>query len=444
MKSEFIGQVKNAGIVGAGGAGFPTHVKLNLGPEILIANCAECEPLLECDKVLLRRHPELVAAGLAESVEELGAARGVFAVKRKNADIVGKLKKAIGANKKLSVFQLDDYYPAGDEQQVVYEVTGRHVPPGGLPVQVGALVLNAATLRAVAQRRERPMISRYVTVCGEVERPGTYETPVGTPVRDLIDLCGGATCCDYRVIIGGPAMGRLTENPDGEYVAKTTGGVVVLPADSVVVSRKSPDFDHQAKIAKSACCQCNYCTLICPRNQLGLGVHPNVIMQAVNLSDSQVLERGGHALGCCDCGLCTFVGCSMGLAPGRFTFSVRQALLKKGVKPDTSKPVVPDPMREFQKMPSERLIARMGLTKYSGVHADYRGEIAPRRVRVLLRQHVGKACAPAVRKGDAVRAGDLVGALGEGDLGAPVHASISGTVTAACGEYVEIAGGGRA
>lgn len=438
MKEEILKKIECAGVVGAGGAGFPTHVKLTCSPLTVIANCAECEPLIRSDKYLMEDYAKEIIEGMEAALQCTGAKRGVLAVKHKNKKAVEELEKAVSGKESLSIHLLDHYYPAGDEQQIIYEVTGQVVPVGELPIKVGCVVLNAQTLFHVSQAvKGIPVTRRNVTIAGEVKEPMTTEVPVGAPVSYLLELAGGVTVQNYVVILGGPLMGRVADDPEQEFVTKTTNGIIVLPAHHPLVSRKTDDFNHQLKIAKSACCQCNYCTLVCPRSNLGLGVQPHKIMQALTLHNASVLADGQAALGCCNCGLCTYVGCNMNLSPNRFIAEVRAQLLAKKVK-SSQKPGNVNPFRNESKVPGKRMIQRMGLTPYDTDIRHIDTIQPPKAVRILLRQHIGAPCIPVVREGDIVRAGQCVGEVPEKALGAPVHASIHGRVASVSTDYVDI------
>lgn len=433
-----LNRLKQAGVVGAGGAGFPTHVKLNCNPDTVIANCAECEPLIKSDKYLMEQRAQEIVDGLCKVVEAVGAKQGVLAVKHKNKTAVAELEKAVQGKKTISVHLLENYYPAGDEQQIIYEVTGRVIPVGEIPIRAGCVVMNAQTLYHISQAiKGIPVTARMVTVAGAVKEPLTIQVPIGTPVAKLIEHAGGSISPDSVVIIGGPLMGRVAKDVLTEYVTKTTNGIIVLPSDNILVEKKTDSLSHQLKLAKSACCQCNYCTLICPRSNLGLGVQPHKIMQALTLNNSEILEGGQAALGCCNCGLCTYVGCNMGLTPSRFVAEVRQQLLAKKVK-SSQVPGTVNRFRNESKAPSKRVMQRMDILKYD-VNVPYKGELRNSEVvRILMKQHIGAPCIPLVRAGDMVMTGQCVGQIPEGALGAAVHASIDGKITEVTAEYIEI------
>ena len=202
MKEQLLKKIEDAGVAGAGGAGFPTHVKLKCTPDTVIANCAECEPLIKSDKYLMEQNPEEIIEGMEAVLACTGAARGVLAVKHKNNKAVSRLKEAIAGKERLSIYLLDNYYPAGDEQQIIYEVTGRVVPVGEIPIKVGCVVVNAQTLFHISQAvKGIPVTRRMVTIAGEVKEPMAAEVPIGTPVPYLLKLAGGVLVSDYTVIL---------------------------------------------------------------------------------------------------------------------------------------------------------------------------------------------------------------------------------------------------
>ena len=186
-------QIRDAGVVGAGGAGFPTHIKAGGKAEIVLANGAECEPLLRVDRLMMQHYPQQVVRGLKAIMESTGAGNGVICLKKKYHDAIDVLEQAISGEPKIRLFTMESYYPAGDEQQMVYEVTGKVVPTGGIPLDVGAVVCNVSTLINIANAMDgQPVIDKVVTVGGEVKRPVTLKVPIGTPIKLLVGSGTGA------------------------------------------------------------------------------------------------------------------------------------------------------------------------------------------------------------------------------------------------------------
>lgn len=429
--------IKDAGVIGAGGAGFPAHIKLGCVAETVICNGAECEPLLRSDRLLMEREAGRVVAGLKTAMEAAGAKRGVIAIKKKYERAVEALKRELHGDN-IELLLMNSFYPAGDEQQIVYEATGKVVPTGGLPLDVGVVVQNAATLAQIADALEgKAVTERYVTVNGEVSRPAVFIVPIGTPVGKLIEAAGGpADMADHAVVIGGPAMGRITDDP-GEPVSKTTGGILVFPKGHPLILKKSGNIEQDLKLARSVCCQCNFCTQMCPRNALGLRVEPHKVMRAMALGAKGIGYANG-IFSCCDCGICTFYACNFSLAPSRMMQRVKQELIKAGVKPQKNIPYPVSGGIDNIKVPTGRLEARLGISKYDKDLPLMEETLKVSKVILPLRMHIGAPAKPIVRSGERVERGRLVAEAAEG-VSAGVHSSIAGTARVT-DSYIEIEG----
>lgn len=422
--------VQDAGVVGAGGAGFPTHVKLQAKADLVIANGAECEPLLYVDQTLMQEEAPRIIRGLEAAMEATGAKRGVIATKSHYHDAVEALGKAIAGKDRLSLFLMDSYYPAGDEKSLIYEVTGEVVRSAKLPADYGCVVCNTGTLCNIADALDgRPVTDKYVTVCGDVPSPATLLAPLGTSIRLMLAAAGFAKDeAGYRVIEGGPLMGRVKTSWD-DPIAKTTGGLVVLPKDHYLVTHHEMPVARQVKIAMAVCCQCNMCTVMCPRNALGLHVEPHKAMRAIANGNPGLMGDVNGVLACCSCNLCSFYACNFGLTPGTVMTDIKNGLIRSGVKPQTETEVQPDRSLETKRIPISRLIARMGLSKYDLPAHFNPTPLQPKQVFLLLKQHVGQPAKALVQAGQKVEKGQLIARMPQGTLGASLHASVSGTVT---------------
>ena len=425
-------QIASAGVVGAGGAGFPTHVKLSAKADTVLINAAECEPLLHKDKEVLRRHGEGVLAGLGAAMRLVGAARGIVGIKNKYTDVIAKLRPMLGPG--MDIAALGDAYPAGDEFIMVHEVLGRVIPPGGLPPDVGAVVLNVETALNVALAGDRPVTHTYLTVGGAVANPVTLCAPVGTPMSQCVAAAGGPTCGPANYIVGGVMMGYIEDNHDA-VVDKTTGGIIVLPDDHVVVRRRRQDWKQIVRIGRSACDQCSFCTELCPRWLLGHPIEPHRAMRSLAFNLVGEADVRGTSF-CCECNLCSLYSCPEDLDPKNVCSQNKRRIAAQGKRwqgppfdPRRSELHLPN-----RKAPTHRLMQKLGLTGFVNVGPMVDEPLAPRRVGIKLKQHVGAPCEPAVAVGAHLRVGDVVGRVPVKDskpaLGAPVHASIDGTVTA--------------
>lgn len=436
---SYLQMITDAGVVGAGGAGFPTHLKINTTSEVVIANGAECEPLLRVDRQIMEVYPEKVLEGLRVVMKVSNAKRGVICLKEKYHKAVDRLNEALVNFKNIEIFLVGNYYPAGDEQQLIYEVTGKVIPVGGLPIDAGIIVNNVSTLVNIADAVNSTSVThKLVTVTGEVMNPVTLNVPIGMSVRKLVQIAGGPESSNgYTMILGGPAMGKIEENWDAP-VTKTLGGVIILPSEHPLIAKKNSSSEKDYKLAKSVCCQCNYCTQLCPRSALGLGVKPHKVMRAIGYGEAAAIGDINTVFPCCDCGLCTYYACSMGLSPSKMVVMMKSSLIKNGLKPKKVIPEEVSPSREYTKVPTYRFLERLGLNKYDVEAPVVIDEVAADQVRILLKQHIGVAAVPVVKEGDSVEKGGLIGMIEEGKVGANVHSSITGIIAKVTAEFIEI------
>lgn len=423
-------QIRDAGVIGAGGAGFPTHVKAGSSVEYVLGNGAECEPLLHKDSQLMERHAAEIVEGLRLMAEATGATRGVFGIKAKNAAAIRAVEGAAG-DTGFAVHKLGDYYPAGDEYELVHALTGRLIPPLGIPLQVGCVVDNVETLYNVSRAAQgEPVVDKFVSVAGAVANPGEYVCPVGTLLRDLLAAAGGTTTPDYALFLGGLMMGKLSLDSD-DCVTKRLTGIIVLPRDHRLVYRLERPERDQHRIGKSACDQCSYCTEFCPRYLLGYDVQPHRVMRSLGFTRLGQAVWDQSAVLCCECGLCTLYSCPEELYPREACQKAKADLKAAGVEFRGQRRVREHPLHDGRRVPVAGLMQRLGVTGYN-VPAVFHGEVPVEsgQVRLRLDSHVGAPAQPVVAAGDAVRRGQVVAEIPEGALGARVHASIDGVVTA--------------
>ncbi len=424
--------VFDKGVVGAGGAGFPTHVKMRAEAEVFILNAAECEPLLHKDKELLMHHTDEVLAGIQFARAMTRARRCVIGIKEKYYEVISKLERVVPEG--IEVAHLRDTYPAGDEFLLVYDVTKRVIPPGGLPLHVGCIVNNVETMFNLG--KEGPVTHKFLTVTGAVAQPCTLEVPIGTPVGEVIEAAGGSTVREFGVLLNGVMMGKLCTDLTTP-VTKTTGGVYVLPEHHPLLRRYRMDYPTINRIGRSACDQCSFCTEMCPRYLLGHPIEPHKAMRALGFT----LESASLIVGttyCCECNICTMIACPEDLDPRNVCIQDKALVKEKGLKwLGDPLSVRPHPMYEARRTPTKRLITKLGLHGFPNEGALRPKPLETGRVRIPLKQHVGAAALPIVEVGTKVRCGDLIAMPPRDQLGAPIHASIHGTVTA-IGDSIEI------
>ena len=442
MRADIVDKVRAAGVVGAGGAGFPTHVKLQFEVKMVLGNGASCEPLLAGDPYLMTHEAGPVLDGLLTVMDCTDSAAGTICLKSKHTNALTALRKKAAENGyagRIKVFELEDFYPAGDEFILVNEVLGKTVPEGGIPLNVLAVVSNVESLLNIARAMaDIPVTDRYLTVCGEVNEPVIFKVPIGAPADAVIQLSGGPKISDFRIVMGGPMMGRVLASAS-EPITKTTSGIIVLPTNHNVIRDKCRSLDQMRFIAKSACTQCSRCTDLCPRYLIGHALEPHRIMRHLAYNPGMTGEVLEDALICSECGVCEKFACPMMLSPREINAAVKQKLLKEGVKREAKRETYQVSLfNDTRKIPIKRLMERLEVTKYDTHPPFYGDEIQVKRVSIPLQQHIGKSAEPVVRAGDRVSKGDLIGEIPTGALGARIHASIDGVVESV-GDHVVIA-----
>jgi Na+-translocating ferredoxin:NAD+ oxidoreductase RnfC subunit len=424
---NLVEQVRQAGVVGAGGGGFPTHVKLAARADTVIANGAECEPLLHKDAVVMEHQAARIVQGMQLAMEAVGARTGIVGIKAKNAHAVEAVQAACKGTS-VRVHLLGDYYPAGDEFDLVYETTGRLIPPTGIPIRVGAIVCNVETFTNIAAAAEgQPVTHKTLTIGGAVRTPRTLTVPLGTSLRECLAAAGGPTVADPVLCIGGLMMGETTVDLD-RPVIKTTTGAVVLPRDHHIIERKLKPPAIQNAIGKSACDQCRYCTEYCPRFLLGYAVEPHQVMRSLAFTATGAAQWNQWAALCCSCGLCTLYACPEELYPKEACDQSKAEMKKASLKWTGATTVRPHPMRDGRRVPIKTLMKKLCILPYDHSAPLQEDVLAPQRIVLLLKQGAGSPNQALVKTGDEVSAGQPLGAIPEKVLGAVIHAPFAARV----------------
>ncbi len=428
--------LRENGIVGAGGAGFPTYGKLNDAADTILLNCAECEPLLKLHRQVLKEHAQEIMKAFHLVAETLGA-QAIIGIKSEYKSTIDALNVYIDEYPEMSIHKLPGAYPMGDEVVLIYEATGRQVRPGGLPIEQGVAVFNVETMyniyRAVFEGH--PVDDKYVSVVGEVEHPVTVRVPIGTQISQVVAMAGAITTKNPVYLLGGPMMGGF----GNEYqpVTKTTNAVIVLPADHSLVHKKQPNIKNALARAASSCCQCRTCTDLCPRHALGHPIQPHLFMRAAANRDTQDLEPFINTMFCSSCGLCELYSCPQGLSPRSIMAQYKAGLRKEGIRPPKVEAASVNESREYRRAPEERLIARLGLINYDKEAPLNDSLQSVAKVRINVSQHIGAPAQAAVKKGDKVEAGQVIASAADG-LSVNIHASITGQVSDVTDKYIEI------
>ena len=430
-------KIFNAGVVGSGGAGFPSHIKAGSKTEFVLANGAECEPLIHKDYELMVNFPGEIVTGMELVIESTSAKKGYFGIKSKNANAIEAIRNQLSGSR-IEITELGDFYPSGDEYELVYAATKRLIPPAGIPLDVGCVVNNVETFYNVAKASEgKPVTEKFVCVAGAVNNPSSFFAPVGISFKEIIEHAGGSLVKNPGVFIGGIMMGNLTFDLD-DVVTKTTTGLIILPADHYLIKRKNQPPQNWHRIGKSACDQCSYCTEFCPRYLLGYEVQPHKVMRSLGFTKTGANVWNQMAELCCSCGLCTLYACPEDLYPKEACDKAKSEMRVEGIKFVQTKPVKVHPIKEGRRVPLKQLIKRLNVQDYNAEAPFNKNIPDTSSVKILLKQHIGETAVPIVKIGDKVTKGTLIGQTPDGKLGANVHASISGMVSQVTKEYIRI------
>jgi len=294
--------VREAGIVGMGGAGFPTRVKIEPNPrlpkETLIINGCECEPYITCDYRIMLELTDKIIAGVKLARRASGCSRTIIAVEDNKPEAIEAMNQALKRFKNsegIKVVPVKTKYPQGGERQLIKAVLKKNVPTGGIPPMIGVVVLNVATVAAVAEAviSNLPLTHRIVTVTGEaIAKPGNYNFPIGMSVENIIEFCGGVTQKSAKVVLGGPMMGIAIADLKTP-ITKTTNAVTVLTKEQIGRAK----FERR----QTACIRCGRCLQVCPEN-----LNPTKIAHAVKYNLLDAAEKY-YMNACIECGCCSYV-----------------------------------------------------------------------------------------------------------------------------------------
>lgn len=303
---------------------------------------------------------------------------------------------------------------------------------------VGCVVVNSETsLNIYNAAQGKAVTEKYITVTGDVPNPLTVCVPIGTPIIDVLRLCGINDFSNYAVIDGGPMMGPIMQDLNG-YVTKKNKGFVILEKNHFLIKKKSVTMDQAKKVNKATCEQCRMCTDLCPRFLLGHNVAPHKMMVAQNYHQTD-LENQKIAQLCCQCNLCELFSCPAGLHPKMANLYFKGLLAQENLryKPEKNE-FEARSMRKYRQVSSKRLIARLGLSAFDQAAPMSELTVVPQVVHILTRQHVGAPAQACVSVGDTVQKGQMIGVVPTDQLGAAIHSSINGTVTAVHADYIEV------
>lgn len=418
---------RESGVVGAGGAGFPTYAKMTDKADTVILNCVECEPLLKLHRQLLTMHAEEIVLMLDEVRETLNAKEAVIGIKSTYVETIEALEEVLTEYPNVRLCALRPAYPMGDEVMLIYEATGRVIKPGGLPIDENVVVFNTETIYNLYRsvKLNVKVTNKLVSIVGEIDHPLTIRVPIGTTVKEAIGLAGKITTNNPAYLIGGPMMGSLgTENTP---ITKTTNAIIILPKDHEIIMRMNKNINFEIRKASSSCCQCKTCTDMCPRYMVGHPIEPHRVMRAIANHDISQLSVYTNTMYCCGCGICENYACPQGLSPKSIIQEIKMGLRTANIKPEQCEPAQVDEDRELRKVPVKRLEAKLGLLEYDIAAPFIDTTPTTNHVKIQMRQHIGAPAIPNVKVGDIVKKGQKIADAAEG-LSVAIHCSIDGKV----------------
>ncbi len=413
-------KLQEKGVVGLGGGGFPSFLKLRENLHTFIINGAECEPLLKSDFFYIKNNLPKIISTAKLFRKHLKIKRIVFAIKKKNLKIIDS--ELLGKNK-IEIFPLKDSYPVGDERIIIKLLDNKLIPHEKYPGDYGYIVHNVETCGAIfdAVEGDIPLTKRYITICGEVKNSFVAEVKIGTPIKKLIETAGGYTCEDPVILESGVMMGKIVSEDD--FIKKQTSALIVLPMDNRAVLERLRDISHTVKKSFESCCSCEMCTMLCSRKNIGYYLRPDRILKGnLKFYDTSIFN-------CSGCGICSLYACPFDLSPRKII-----DFLKKKSKGAVERNFPENAFGgENLLIPSENLKKKLNITKYETQIEFMKINDFSTKYEVYL--------PPGTRwlyeKGKKVKEGDKLNEIVE-KYGNLIHSPISGTISLVDGNKLKI------
>ncbi|MBQ8408263.1 MAG: 4Fe-4S dicluster domain-containing protein [Clostridia bacterium] len=417
-------------IVGAGGAGFPSYAKLAEGAELLVINCAECEPLIYTDFMLMREKMDKIVGGAQIVMEKTGMKHTYISIKEHRGHMLGYTDGQV-LGEHVTVKLLPNVYPMGDEINLIYETTGRLVQPGKLPISEGIIVFNGETVYNVwrAYNMHRPVVSDWFTIGGDLPQRYVVKTPIGTRLKDVFDQLGIIFNEETHTLInGGPSMGKV-DSLATAIVEKTSKSFLIIPNTARAAMNKKVAIDDMLRRAASACCGCSRCTEMCPRHTLGYPIEPHKMIRVANGSAAaDHPELITTATLCCSCGICAEV-CCQEISPKDVILNLKGILAKNKMRFTPGNEVYKvSEDRPYRMISSHKWEDMLGVHKFDVVPEFVFEKLKVKRVEIPMASHIGAKAIPVVKVGDMVEEAQLIANAAEG-LSVPQYASMAGKVT---------------
>ena len=432
--------LQNNGVVGAGGAGFPSYCKLAEGADTLLINAVECEPLLYTSYTLLQERIRDIVIGMRAVMEYVHIPRGLIAVKDYRA---AKLGYSDGQELAPGVFikYIPNVYPMGDEINLIYTATGRVIPPGQLPITRGVIVYNTETIYNIGLVVQfgQPVTKTYLTISGDIPKAYCVKVPVGMRISEVLKIMNVQVPDTHVVIDGGPSMGTIV-NLSTDVVKKPCSGLLILPKTIPAVRNKLRTLEENFRRAASVCCQCSRCTDLCPRHLLGYPLEPHKMVRSTLSAAQADPELIKSATMCCGCDICSTLACCQDISPMQVIKEYKNILAKNRIKyvANPNEQFTPSPEREARMVSAGKWKEMLGVAQYDKFPPIYVEEkLKATEVQVPMSQHIGAPAIPLVKVGDEVVENQMIAKAAEG-LSVPHYAPITGKVTYVDGKTIVI------
>ena len=420
------------GVVGAGGAGFPSYGKLTDGAELLLINAIECEPLMYTDFVLVKEKLDEIIEGARAIMDFAHIPNAILAIKAYRAHSLGLEDEQVLAEG-IKIKTVPNIYPMGDEINLVYQTTKHLIKPGNLPITQGVIVYNAETVynTGMAIHEDRPVLEKWLTIAGDIPEAFVVRVPIGMRISDVLKEMKITVPEHYVMFDGGPSMGTI-KNPASDVVVKTTNALIILPDRIPAVVNKQRSVEENLRLAASVCCQCTRCTDMCPRHLLGYPIEPHKMVRATLSAAQETPELIKNASLCCSCDVCGTFACCQGISPMQVIKEYKKILAQNKIKfvagPEDE--FKPHPDRDYRQLTSGKWKEMLGVARYDK-HPTYIPEpLKASKVEIRMSQHIGAPSVPCVTVGDEVTLGQMIATAGNG-LSVPQYATIAGRVVRA-------------
>ena len=432
--------LKNNGVVGAGGAGFPSYSKLAEGATILLINAVECEPLLYTSYTLLQERMRDILVGMRAVMEYAKIPVGYIAVKGYRAEKLGYTDGQELAEG-IRIKYVPNVYPMGDEINLIYTATGRLVAPGQLPITQGVIVYNTETIYNIGLVVQfgQPVTKTYLTLSGDIPEAFCVKVPVGMKIAEVLEIMKVKVPDTHVVIDGGPSMGTIV-NLHQDVVKKPCSGLLILPKTIPAVRNKLRTMEENFRMAASVCCQCTRCTDMCPRHLLGYPLEPHKMVRSTLTAAQADPELIKTATMCCGCDICGTLACCQDISPMQIIKQYKGILAKNRIKyvADPNEELHASPERDYRMVSAGKWKEVLGVAKYDKFPPTYVEEkLKAKEVFVPMSQHIGAPAIPCVKVGDEVIENQMIAEAAEG-LSVPHFAPITGRVTYVDGKTIVI------